>query len=116
MLTAYFSTRRIYIRRKFEVLREGLRVAFRISSRLPPQEGAANTTKYDNARTVSCLATRRVSLASESDLGEYKDSEIQRWLVGMLSTRGFQNHVPIDSVLSVTLLVGDSLGLGHVIL
>ena len=61
-------------------------------------------------------ATRRVSLASESDLGEYKDLEIQRWLAGMLSARGFQNRVPIDSVLSVTLLVGDSLGLGHVIL
>ena len=25
-----------------------------------------------------------VSLVSESELGEYKDSEIQRWLVGML--------------------------------
>ena len=32
-----------------------------------------------------------VSLASESDLGEYKDLENQRWLVGMLSVRGFQN-------------------------
>ena len=50
-----------------------------------------------------CTATRRVSLASESDLGEYTDSEILRWLVGMLSTGGFQNCVPIDSVLSVTL-------------
>ena len=57
-----------------------------------------------------------VSLASESDLGEYKDSEIQRWLVGMLSARGFQNRVPIDSVLSVTLLVGDSWGLARVML
>ena len=64
----------------------------------------------------SAQATRRVSLASESDLSEYKDLEIQRWLDGMLSARGFQNRVPIDSVLSVTLLVGDSLGLGHVIL
>ena len=61
-------------------------------------------------------ATRMVSLPSESDLGEYKDSEIQRWLVGMLSARGFQNRVPIDSVLSVTLLVGDSWGLARVML
>ena len=57
-----------------------------------------------------------VSLPSESDLSEYKDSEIQRWLVGMLSARGFQNRVPIDSVLSVTLLVGDSWGLARVML
>ena len=49
-----------------------------------------------------------VSLPRESDLGDYKDSEIQRWLYGMLSARGFQNCVRIDSVLSVTLLVGDS--------
>ena len=57
-----------------------------------------------------------VSLASESDLGEYKDSEIQRWLVGMLSARGFQNRVPIYSVLSVTLLLGDNWGLARVML
>jgi len=48
------------------------------------------------------LRTRMVSLASESDLGEYKDLENQQWLVGMLSVRGFQNRVPMSSVLSVT--------------
>ena len=53
-----------------------------------------------------------VSLPSESDLGDYKDSEIQRWLYGMLSARGFQNRVPIDSVLSGR----GQLGLGHLIL
>ena len=53
------------------------------------------------------MATRMVSLPSESDLGEYKDSEIPRWLVGMLSARGFQIRVPLLQILSVTLLVGD---------
>ena len=47
-------------------------------------------------------ATRRVSLASESYLGEYKDLEIQRWLDGMLSARGFQNRVPLLLILNVT--------------
>ena len=61
-------------------------------------------------------ATRMVSLASESDLGEYKDSEIPRWLVGMLSARGFQIRVLLLQILSVTLLVGDYWGLGRVIL
>ena len=57
-----------------------------------------------------------VSLASESDLGEYKDSENPRWLVGILSARGFQNRVPLLQVLSATLLVGDFWGLGRVML
>ena len=60
--------------------------------------------KFDERRRYSLLpaATRRVSLASESYLGEYKDLEIQRWLDGMLSARGFQNRVPLLLILSVT--------------
>ena len=61
-------------------------------------------------------ATCMVSLPSESDLGEYKDLEIQRWLDGMLSARGFQNRVPLVQILSVTLLLGTLRGLGRVIL
>jgi len=64
MPTAYFSriprrTRRICIRRKLEVLREILRVEFRISSRLPPQEGAANTTTQEPC--PFCLPCRTVT-------------------------------------------------------
>ena len=52
MPTSYFSriprrTRKIYIRRKFKVLREIQRVASPTSYRLLPQEGAANTTTQE---------------------------------------------------------------------
>ncbi|EJK53616.1 hypothetical protein THAOC_26913, partial [Thalassiosira oceanica] len=47
------------------------------------------------------LATCMVSLPSRSDLGEYKDLDVQRWLDGLLLARGFQNRVPISSILSV---------------
>ncbi|EJK76860.1 hypothetical protein THAOC_01351 [Thalassiosira oceanica] len=41
------------------------------------------------------LATCMVSLSSGSYLSEYFDSDVQRWLIGLLSTRGFQSRSPL---------------------